>query len=1012
MANKTLTVNGQPFVINRDKKADVSQLTVNGQAFSINRTAPVIDSDRKGESRPLLGKLVGGAACAYSLRDLNSKQGDTDVVKVRRSETNDEKIFKAKDVDKIEDWVTGKQEDTLPANIKSVTSFTLSGLTTNTEGNGLYTLNSDGEYVNGSYKFYKLSTTWTWTGNNDNPVVASGTAADYPWLTNWSDTVYGVGTNDLVNANFELHYTETNDAAFSLRKVNKDYTGKALRVRRSSDDTEVDVAFDGEGKVSNQSRITNVIEEGGELRDTTFTTLGEFLKEEHEVTSSSLFSNKINASVQGTVNEATNKVIDFTVNTLQKSTGASTTNMWLMKLENHNQPSIGKIRISLDCTHFDFENGGSLFVQPLYDHDGDGNNSYANALTITGTGHYTTEIDLATRQTHAAFRIFRGGVAVGDRVRIENLKIESLTSGASVHTWYNQSGAANASEDTDANQPWVAEFGNVIDGVRFDGNRFLNIPDNIMDTSDASLSMVVSGINTGQETHFLSNRNNTGGQSGYSISNKLSGSQGKLFYGFIGTGNQSTTNVVIQNNSNTKQLFTLTKDKNDRELFGNGVQLADNASSDTYNSPSSNLNTSIGKEGHNSGSATAKKLTVHEMIVYTHDKMTEQFSIHNNINNYWGVYNDENEWDLDATPAWTSDASSGFIANGTDGFTITTSGNTVQEFKLRIPTDTSPADNDYYKVSFNNNDPDGLIANAQLRVTSGGTGGSATTIRDGFNGIDIINNNNFSFAYFSINAVGGGSSKTATISDFKISRIARDGFVSTWYDQSGHDRHASQDTEAAQPFIVKRGGIVKIGDKPAVHQDNRSSGGNKAGLGVESYNPTQNAGDLTEYSFFAHYKSTGHFGSSTQGQLFSSGGTITSSSYGGLTIGNRDGRRISARHRNNTELSQVLASANTSTDEAYGSIEQNILASFHYKDGVTLTGRDNGVETARPTSSPVSPHARNSANQGRVRLLSSFSFKQIEPFKAPVTEIIFYDKDIRHNAEAIETNMNTYYQIY
>ena len=43
MANKTLTVNGQPFVINRDKKADVSQLTVNGQAFSINRTAPVID---------------------------------------------------------------------------------------------------------------------------------------------------------------------------------------------------------------------------------------------------------------------------------------------------------------------------------------------------------------------------------------------------------------------------------------------------------------------------------------------------------------------------------------------------------------------------------------------------------------------------------------------------------------------------------------------------------------------------------------------------------------------------------------------------------------------------------------------------------------------------------------------------------------------------------------------------------------------------------------------------------
>ena len=789
---------GSSLSIDRTREAGVRTLGFSdGSSITADRSPPIITDDPVGVSRPLLSKLIGGAACAYSLRDLNDKQGENTVVNVRRSGDNLEKKFKAKEITQCENWVNGKQETTLPCDI---------------------------------------------------PVVQSG---------------------------------------FSLRKIKADYTGKALRVRRRSDDIEVDVAFDGEGKVSNQSIITNVIEEGGELGDTTLTTLGEFLKEEHEVTNTNaILNNKAVSSVQGTTNEASPTLIDFTVTTLQKSNGTATTSMWLQKSENHNKPSIGKIRISLDCTHFDFENGGSLYVQPHHDHDGNGSLSYANALNITGTGHYTTEIDLATRQTTQAFRIFRNGVAVGDRVRIENLKIESLTSGASVHTWYNQAGSVNASEDSDNNQPLVAEFGNVIDGVCFDGNRFLNIPENLMNTTDATVSMVVSNINTARETHFLSNRNNTIVNSGFSISNKTgSGNNGKLFYAFIGSGGQYSTNAVIQNNSNTKQLFTLTKDSNDREMYFNSDKLTDDNASNTYTAPITNFNTSIGKEGHSSGSDANKTLTVYELIAYINDQTdtltNNRFKIESNINNYYNLYN--------------------------------------------------------------------------------------------FNG---------------------------------------DGFVETWYDQSGHNRHASQEEELAQPFIVQSGTLVKIGDKPAVHQDNRSSGGNKAGLGVESYNPTQNSGDLTEYSFFAHYKSDGHFGSSTQGQLFSSGGTVTSSSYGGLTIGNRDGRRMSARHRNNTELSQVLASATTSTDEAYGSIEQNMIVSFHFKDGVTLTGRDNGVETARPTSSPVSPHAKNSANQGRVRLLSSFSFKEIEPFKAPVTEIIFYDKDIRDNAEAIETNMNTYYQVY
>lgn len=70
----------------------------------------------------------------------------------------------------------------------------------------------------------------------------------------------------------------TSSAAYSLRKVKADYTGNAVRIRRASDDVEVDVAFDGNGEVSASSAITNVTE-SPDQGDTTATTLGGFLTE-------------------------------------------------------------------------------------------------------------------------------------------------------------------------------------------------------------------------------------------------------------------------------------------------------------------------------------------------------------------------------------------------------------------------------------------------------------------------------------------------------------------------------------------------------------------------------------------------------------------------------------------------------------------------------------------------------------------------------------------------------------
>ena len=75
--------------------------------ITVDRTAQVVTSDRKGESRPLLTKVVGGASAAYSLRDLNDRAGNNKVVRVRRASDNAEKDFKAKEVSNgtLVDWV-------------------------------------------------------------------------------------------------------------------------------------------------------------------------------------------------------------------------------------------------------------------------------------------------------------------------------------------------------------------------------------------------------------------------------------------------------------------------------------------------------------------------------------------------------------------------------------------------------------------------------------------------------------------------------------------------------------------------------------------------------------------------------------------------------------------------------------------------------------------------------------------------------------------------------------------
>jgi hypothetical protein len=57
-------------------------------------------------------------------------------------------------------------------------------------------------------------------------------------------------------------------------------------------------------------------------------------------------------------------------------------------------------------------------------------------------------------------------------------------------------------------------------------------------------------------------------------------------------------------------------------------------------------------------------------------------------------------------------------------------------------------------------------------------------------------------------SLGLAGAVTISVKDIKASRIARNGFVETWYDQSSNGRDMIQTTATEQPYIVKNGGFA------------------------------------------------------------------------------------------------------------------------------------------------------------------------------------------------------------
>ena len=201
-----------------------------------------------------------------------------------------------------------------------------------------------------------------------------------------------------------------------------------------------------------------------------------------------------------------------------------------------------------------------------------------------------------------------------------------------------------------------------------------------------------------------------------------------------------------------------------------------------------------------------------------------------------------------------------------------------------------------------------------------------------------------------------------------------DGFVTTWYDQSGNAKNATQVTAVAQPKIVSTGSLITRGGKPCVYFD-----GINDTLSISNSISSPATATLFAVAFANGLNTSNDIIMGARGALsFRYGGTGTSVNYMCITRAE-------------------------SADYVYGIIpsNKNTLGVF-YSSPTRTTLYSNGVWRGNGTSpgslsTPISYIGSSGDGQW---------------FQDGIQELVFYSNDQLANRTLIENDINNYYSLW
>jgi len=225
-----------------------------------------------------------------------------------------------------------------------------------------------------------------------------------------------------------------------------------------------------------------------------------------------------------------------------------------------------------------------------------------------------------------------------------------------------------------------------------------------------------------------------------------------------------------------------------------------------------------------------------------------------------------------------------------------------------------------------------------------------------------------------------------------------DGFVTTWYDQSGNSNNATQATASKQPQIVNSGIIINVNSKPCLQFTNSSN------QFLTNLTPIFT---FTGSSTLFHTSRNRNTSLNQYGSIISQGGT---GSQNGLGI--QWQQFYSASTQACTDLYGISGISTSSTQSS----NTQYLATFQWTDWSThrTNGNSiiaiNGVNQSLSTYGVLNP-ANLLANPNRIGSFDGTSGGG--SFLGDIQEIVIYTNVLSGtNIDGAESNINSYYGIY
>jgi len=225
-----------------------------------------------------------------------------------------------------------------------------------------------------------------------------------------------------------------------------------------------------------------------------------------------------------------------------------------------------------------------------------------------------------------------------------------------------------------------------------------------------------------------------------------------------------------------------------------------------------------------------------------------------------------------------------------------------------------------------------------------------------------------------IGFVNGNLDTTALLA-FTGTGALDNGFITTWYDQSGNGINAIQTTALNQPQIVSSGAVILNNLKPSIQFD----GVNDNFLLSTTISTTNSIYSIFDVSTYTV-----------------SGLGISNTIIGG-NIGSIQTRYADITNFDVIKTQQVLIISDNSR-----SINNQYLNSTFTKN----TGNSNYANNVLKVSNTINP----AFSQPILKIGASTS--GIEFMRGTIQEVVIYTTDQLSNVNGINTNINTYYAIY